>query len=50
MESGISYTEKQLRLLHIPGYFQKINGDERYDYHKLSVRTEALTQGKMLIH
>lgn len=49
MESGILYTEKQLRVLHIPGYSQKTNGDERYNYHKqLEVRKEALTQGKIV--
>ena len=50
MESGKAYGENELRKLKIPGYAQKINGDERHNYHNLEVRKEALTQGKMLVH
>ncbi len=50
MESGNAYTENQLHKLQIPGYGQKMNGDERHNYHKVSVRREALEQGKILIH
>jgi hypothetical protein len=45
MESEKGYTEKDLFKLKIPGYNQKINGEELFDYHKPSVRKEALTQG-----
>jgi len=45
MESGKAYTENELLKLKIPGYSQKINDDERFDYNKPSVRKEALTQG-----